>query len=131
MINLDFLNKNVIGTFSTIDGDLIQTRMFQSLWVEGNKAFFCTGAKKDVFKELTKNNSVAFCTENNQSPVVSINGFVTFVEDIKYKEKAFKVLPMLEKIYASTENPDFKVFYINIKEVKTFSFEEGPKKYTI
>lgn len=132
MINFEeLLNQKVNGVFTTISEDGPQTRIFQSLWAENNKVYFCTGAKKDVFNQLTNNPKVSFCVENKFSPVVSINGTVSFVEDIEYKERAFQVLPMLKGAYQAPTNPDFKVFYIDIKQVKTFSYSEGSKEYII
>jgi uncharacterized pyridoxamine 5'-phosphate oxidase family protein len=132
MINFkEILDKKVNGVLATIDENTVQTRIFQSLWVEDNKVYFCTGSQKDVYKQLLNNPNVSFCVENKFSPVLSVNGEVSFAEDLKYKEEAFKVLPMLKNIYQTPENSNFKVFYIDIKKVKTFSYAEGPKEYTL
>lgn len=127
----EIINKNVSGILATKNGDGVDTRYFQALWAEGNRAYFCTSGKKEVYSQLVKNPEVSFCAENGQSPVLTLNGEVKFIEGLEEKQKAFKVLPMLEKIYQSPENPDFKVFYIEVKEVKTFSFTEGTKRYSI
>ena len=132
MINFEeILNKKVNGVLATIGENGPQTRMFQSLWSEDNKVYFCTGAQKDVFKQLVSNPTVSYCVENKFSPVVSVNGKVTIVEGIEYKERAFKILPMLVNLYQTPTNPNFKVFYIDIKQVKTFSYAEGPKEYSL
>lgn len=132
MINFEeVLNGKVNGVLATTDGNSIQTRVFQSLWVEGNKVFFCTGAQKDVYKQLIAKPIASFCVENKCSPVLSVNGTVSFVEDMSCKEKAFEVLPMLKNLYQAPTNPNFKVFYIDIKQVKTFSYAEGPEEYTL
>ena len=39
----EFLAEFLNGTFSTLDGNAIRTRAFQSLWLEGNKLYFSTG----------------------------------------------------------------------------------------
>jgi len=132
MINFEeILNKKVNGVLATIGENGPQTRMFQSLWSEDNKVYFCTGAQKDVFKQLVSNPTVSYCVENKFSPVVSVNGKVTIVEGIEYKERAFKILPMLVNLYQTPTNPNFKVFYIDIKQVKTFSYAEGPNEYIL
>jgi uncharacterized pyridoxamine 5'-phosphate oxidase family protein len=132
MINFEeILNQKVSGVFATIDENTVQTRVFQSLWVEGNKVYFCTGAQKDVYKQLLSNPNASFCVENKYSPVLSVSGEVYFEEDLKLKEEAFRALPSLKNLYESPENPNFKVFYIDIKTVKTFSFAEGTKEYTL
>ena len=132
MINFEeILNKKVNGVLSTISEEGPQTRVFQSLWVENNKVYFCTGSQKDVYTQLINNPKASFCVENKFSPVMSVNGNVGFVEEIEYKERAFQILPMLKNLYQSPTNPNFKVFYIDIKQVTTFSYSEGPKKYSL
>jgi uncharacterized pyridoxamine 5'-phosphate oxidase family protein len=67
----------------------------------------------------------------SSSPVLSVNGDVSIIEEMKYKERAFEILPMLKNLYQEPTNPNFKIFCINIKQVKTFSYEEGPKEYNL
>jgi uncharacterized pyridoxamine 5'-phosphate oxidase family protein len=132
MINFEeVLNKKVNGVLATIGENGPQTRVFQSLWAENNKVYFCTGAQKDVFKQLVSNPKVSYCVENKISPVISVNGDVSIIEEMKYKERAFEILPMLKNLYQEPTNPNFKIFCINIKQVKTFSYEEGPKEYNL
>jgi Uncharacterized conserved protein len=132
MINFEeILNKKVNGVLATIGENGPQTRVFQSLWAENNKVYFCTGAQKEVGKQLANNPKASFCVENNFSPVMSVNGDIFFVDEIDYKERAFQTLPMLKNLYQSPTNPNFKVFYIEIKQIKTFSYAEGPKEYTL
>lgn len=127
----ELFNQNVNGVLATMGENGPQTRVFQSLWAKNNKVYFCTGAKKDVCRQLLSNPKASYCVENEFSPVISVNGEVTFVEDIEYKERAFQVLPMLSNLYQSPTNPDFIVFYIDVKHVKTFSFAEGSKEYNL
>jgi len=127
----EILDKKLNGVLATIDGNTVKTRIFESLWVEDNKVYFCTGSQKDVYKQLLNNPNASFCVENKFSPVLSVNGEVSFSEDLKHKEKAFEILPMLKNLYQTPENPNFKVFYIDVKEVKTFSYSEGPKEYRL
>ena len=56
---------------------------------------------------------------------------ISFAEELEYKERAFEILPMLKNLYQEPTNPNFKVFYIEIKQVKTFSYAEGPKEYKL
>ncbi|MBI4857882.1 MAG: pyridoxamine 5'-phosphate oxidase family protein [Acetobacterium woodii] len=132
MINYEeILNQKVTGVLATVDENEAQTRIFQTLWVENNRVYFCTGAQKDVYKQLTSNPNASYCVENKFSPVLSVNGKASFVEELEYKERAFEVLPMLKNLYQEPTNPNFKVFYIDIKQVKTFSYAEGPKEYNL
>ena len=48
MINFEeILNQKVNGILATIGEDGPETRVFQSLWAENNKVYFCTGAQKE------------------------------------------------------------------------------------
>ena len=132
MINFEeILNQKVNGILATINDGKPQTRIFQSLWAENNKVYFCTGAQKDVYKQLVSNPNASFCVENKFSPVLSVNGEVSISDELEYKKRAFEILPMLENVYQTPTNENFKVFYIDIKEVKTFSYAEGPKEYSL
>lgn len=133
MIFEELLNKRALGVLATIDENKPQTRVLQALWTEGNKIFFSTGAQKPTFQQMEKNPQVSFCIENKYSPVVSFNGEMKIVDDLEYKERAFKMLPsIVKKIYdEKASHPLFRVFYIDVKQIRSFSYKEGLKEYTI
>ena len=133
MVNYtELLKANPVGVFATQDGSKVKTRVFQYLFSEGNKIFFCTNSEKNVFKQLQKNPNVSFCTyPQDFSPVLSVNGKVVFVEDLALKTRALDENPPIKNIYKTADNPIFKIFYIDVEEVETFSFSEGTKNYTI
>lgn len=118
------------GVLTTCDGTSLKSRVFQFLFADGQKVFFCTSKEKDVYKQLATNPNVAFCCyPANFTPVVSISGKGVFVDDLKIKTRALDENPMIKDIYITPDNPVFAIFYIAVEEVKTFSFAEGPKTY--
>ncbi len=120
------------GVLTTRDGDSLKSRVFQYLFADGRKIYFCTSKEKDVYNQLTVNPNVSFCSYPvNFSPVVSISGRAVFVDDLKLKTRALDENPMIKGIYTSPENPVFALFYIDAVEVKTFSFAEGSRTYTL
>ena len=127
MIFEDILNRRALGVLATIDENKPRTRVLQALWIEGNKIFFSTGAQKPTFQQMEKNPQVSFCVENKYSPVISFNGEMKVVDDSEYKERAFKMLPpIVRKIYdEKASHPLFKVFYIDVKQIRSFSYKEG------
>jgi uncharacterized pyridoxamine 5'-phosphate oxidase family protein len=133
MINyVEILKAHPAGVFATIDGTKVRTRVFQFLFADGNKVYFCTNSEKPVYQQLQVNPNVSFCTfSQNFAPVLSVNGKVVFVDDLSLKTRALEENPPIKGIYKTPDNPVFKVFYIDVEEVETFSFEEGPKAYTI
>ena len=120
------------GVLATQDGQGVKTRVFQFLFFEGNKVYFCTSSEKPVYAQIQTNPNVSFCTYPvNFSPVLSVNGKAVFVDDIALKARALEENPGIKGIYNTPDNPVFKLFYIDVKEVETFSFTEGPKTYNI
>ena len=128
----EVLASNPVGVLATKDGDKVKTRVFQFLFADGKKVFFCTSSEKSVYAQLEANPNVSFCTFSKDfSPVLSINGKIVFVEDLALKGRALDENPLIKGIYNTPENPIFKLFYIDTEEVETFSFAEGPKTYKL
>ena len=126
------LKTNPNGVLASQDGQGVKTRVFQYLFADGNKVYFCTSSEKPVYKQLKANPNVSFCTyPANFSPVLSINGKAVFVDDIAIKTRALDENPPIKGIYNTPDNPVFQIFYINVAEVETFSFAEGPKTYAV
>lgn len=127
-----FLSENPNGTLATVDGGAAKTRIFQLLWTEGDKAYFCTSNQKPVFAQMKANSNVSFCTwDSSTFEVVSINGKVVFVVDLAKKTRALDENPGIKGIYKEPSNPVFEIFYIDISDVETFSYAEGSHKIKI
>ena len=133
MVNYsEVLKENPVGVLATQEGDKVKTRVFQFLFADGKKIYFCTSSEKSVYAQLKANSNVSFCTfSKNFAPVLSVNGKVVFTEDLVLKERALDENPQIKGIYNSPDNPIFKLFYIDTEEVETFSFAEGPKTYKL
>ncbi|MDR2862239.1 MAG: pyridoxamine 5'-phosphate oxidase family protein [Syntrophobacterales bacterium] len=126
------LTKNPVGVLATQDGQGVRTRVFQYLFADGNRAYFCTGSQKPVYDQLKSNANVSFCTcPADFNPVLSINGKAVFVDDLALKTRALDENPPIKGIYKTPDNPVLQIFYIDVAEVKTFSFAEGPKNYKV
>lgn len=123
-----FLQQSPNGVLATQDTDKVKTRVFQFLFAEGKKVYFCTSSEKPVYSQLQANPNVSFCTyPQNFSPVLSINGKAVFVDDLNLKRRALDENPPIKDIYKTPDNPVFKLFYVDVSEVETFSFDEGSK----
>ena len=133
MINYaEILKANPNGVMATQDGNKVKTRVFQYLFADGKKVYFCTNSEKPVYKQLQANPNVSFCTfPQDFTPVLSINGKAIFVEDLALKTKALDENPPIKGIYQTPDNPIFKIFYIDVEEVETFSFAEGPQTHKV
>lgn len=133
MINYnEILQKNLYGVMATVDGSRPKTRVFQYLFSDGNKVYFGTTDYKDTYKQMQANPYVSFCTYSADfSPVLSVNGRVTFIDEMELKTRAMEEYPAIKELYKTPSNPVFKIFYIEVDEVETFSFAEGGKKISI
>ena len=126
------LKENPNGVLATQDGEKAKTRVFQYLFSDENKVYFCTSNEKPVYSQLKENSNVSFCTyPKNFTPVVSVNGKVTFVSDLALKTRALDENPGIKGLYNTPDNPTFELFYITVEEVETFSFADGPKTYNL
>jgi uncharacterized pyridoxamine 5'-phosphate oxidase family protein len=125
------LKANPNGVLATQDGQGVKTRVFQFLFADGKKAYFCTNREKPVYRQLKTNPNVSFCVPGDFSPVLSINGKAVFVDDMALKSRALDENPLIKTIYNSPDNPVFKLFFIDVEEVETFDFSHGPKSYKL
>lgn len=126
------LKANPNGVLATKSGEKLATRVFQYLFTDGKKVYFCTNSQKPVYAQLQADPNVSFCTfPANFSPVVSVNGKAVFVEDEALKARTLDENPMIKGLYKSPDNPIFKLFYIDADEIETFSFTEGSKTYKL
>jgi uncharacterized pyridoxamine 5'-phosphate oxidase family protein len=124
----EILKANPNGVLATQDGGGVKTRVFQYLFTEGNKVYFCTSNEKAVYRQLQANPYVSFCVHPaNFSPVLSVNGKAVFTKDMALKTRGLDENPMIKGIYGGPENPIFELFYIDAEEAVTFSFAEGEK----
>ena len=118
------------GVLATQDGKEVKTRVFQYLYSIGGKPYFCTGSQKPVYAQLMANPNTSFCTmASDCHSFLSVNGKAVFVEDMALKARALDENPGIKGIYKSPDNPAFKIFYIEVSDVDTFSHAEGPKNF--
>ncbi|MDO5088273.1 MAG: pyridoxamine 5'-phosphate oxidase family protein [Leptotrichiaceae bacterium] len=128
-----FLKNNLYGVMATLDENKPKTRVLQYLFSDGNKVYIGTTNYKEVYKQLKACPYVSFCSHDREySFILSVNGKVTFVDDIFLKTKAMEEYPAIKDIYKTPDNPVFEIFYIDVEEVKTFDFSTGvSEKYVI
>lgn len=130
---INILENNINGVLATIDDNQVKTRVFQYLFAEDKKIYFCTSSEKPVYNQLQKNPQASFCTyTKDYAPVLSISGKVTFEKDgLSSKVKALEKYPGLKEIFGKADNPVFKIFYIEISDIETFDFTSGTKCYSL
>jgi uncharacterized pyridoxamine 5'-phosphate oxidase family protein len=124
------LKQNPNGVLATQDGEGVRTRVVQYLFADKNKVYFCTNNEKSVYNQLKANPNASFCIyPQDFNPVLSVDGKAIFSDDMALKTRALDENPMIKEIYNAADNPIFELFYIEAKEIRTFTFAEGPKIY--
>ena len=127
-----FLKENLNGIFTTVEDGKPKSRVFQFLFADGKKVYFCTENNKAVFRQIKENPNVSFCTHKTDfSYVLSISGKVTFVNDINLKARTLDEYPALKEMFKTPNNPILELFYVDVEEVDTFDFLNGSKKEKI
>jgi len=107
----EILKSNPCGVLASQDGNKVKTRVFQYLFSDGNKVFFCTSSEKPVYAQLQANPYVSFCTyASDFAPVLSVNGKAVFVDDLALKTRALDENPPIKSIYNTPDIPFSKSF---------------------
>lgn len=126
------LDANRNGVLATTDGDRVQTRVFAYLFTVQGRPYFCTGTEKPVYAQLQKNPELSFCTFTPDfDPVLCLNGRAVFVDDRALKARALEEDPGLVPIYHAPDYPGFALFYIDLREVKTYTFADDVTVYKV
>jgi uncharacterized pyridoxamine 5'-phosphate oxidase family protein len=124
------LRENPNGVLATADGRKSKTRVFQYLFAVDGNACFCTSTDKPVYHQIKNNPYISFCAYSKDfNPVLSLNGRAVFLDDPSLKERALDENPHIKSIYGGADNPKFTIFWVELEEVETFSFAEGPRVY--
>ena len=122
----EFLKKCEVYYLATIDGDKPRVRPFGTAEIFEDKLYIQTGKKKDVFKQIEKNNNVEICgfTEGKW---IRIAGKLILDDRIEAKKYMLDQNPVLRNMY--DENDDnTAVLYFESAEAIISSFTEEPRK---
>ena len=127
---LEFLTGNPNMFLATVEGTLPKVRPFQFMFGEGDKFYFCTSNKKDVYKQLCSNPNIEVSSMSAKFEWLRINGKVKFLDDLNIKNKIIEISPLVKSIYKSGDNPEFEIFYLENWEAIIADFSgDAPRKY--
>ncbi|WP_375753157.1 pyridoxamine 5'-phosphate oxidase family protein [Vibrio sp. HN007] len=109
---INFLYEHELQYFATVGLDgKPKVRPFQMMFNDGGKLIYCTGAKKDVYRELQANPSVEMSIANSER-WLRIRGDVCWFEDLEIKKRILNTSDLVASIYQSADNPNLKTFYL-------------------
>jgi uncharacterized pyridoxamine 5'-phosphate oxidase family protein len=126
---LAVLEENPDGVLANRNGDKIRTQIMTFQFVDESKLYFGTNSEKPLYKQLLENPHVSYCIfPDDFEPVVSFNGTVVFVEDLALKARALNEGEYLKNHYKSPDDPQLKLFYIDVEEIETYG-NDGAHTY--
>jgi uncharacterized pyridoxamine 5'-phosphate oxidase family protein len=92
------------------------------------KLYFLTSSNKDVSNQLKADSRFEVCsTPKDGVSWMRLKGKAVFDSRKEVKAKAFEIMPALEQIYQSPDNPIVELFYVAEGEAIFYSFMEPPK----
>jgi len=123
----DLLEAYPNGVFANRNGEKLRTQIMSFQFVEGNKVYFCTGSEKPLYSQLIQFPYVTYCVfPEDFEPVLSLNGKVIFSDDEALKTRALDgtgyASQFIRKHYQSADNPNLKLFYIDVEEIETYDY---------
>lgn len=88
--------------------------------------------RKNIFyHRQIANPYVEICTMAPNDKWIRISDKTIFDDNIEVKKEDFAIFPLLEKIYQSSDSPEFTVFYLANMEATVYSMTAQPQKIEI
>lgn len=108
---LDFLKKNPVGYFATVEGNQPRVRPFGFGLYEGGAFWFCTNNTKSVYEQLQKTPYAEICfSSEGYAQNLRISGQVRFSGAREDKAKVMEAMAGVKMLYQTPDNPVFEVF---------------------
>lgn len=106
------LKNSQYGYLATIDNGEPRVRAFGFMFEEDGRFYFCTNSTKDVYRQLNELPYVEYAITASDMTMLRLGGKIIFTEDPDKKEKALNSSELVKKLYKTSSNPIFKVFYL-------------------
>ena len=120
-----FLKECGVYYLATVENDKPKVRPFGTAEIFENHLYIQTGKKKDVYKQIEKNNNVELCGFKDGKRI-RVSGKLIADDRIEAKKDMLDKNPELRGMY--NENDDNTiVLYFETGEATISSFTEAPK----
>ena len=120
-----FLKECEVYYLATIDGDQPRVRPFGTAEIFEGHLYIQTGKKKDVFKQIEKNNKVELCGFKG-GDWIRVSGKLVLDDRVEAKKDMLDKNPMLRGMY--NENDDnTAVLYFETGRAIISSFTKPPR----
>lgn len=109
----EFLKKNTQVNFvATINGDKPSLRPFGDPFMFDNKIYVITNKKKNVSKQISKNNNVCIVAYDGENWIRINCQLIDDSKNIEAKKAALKEFDWAEQAGYTLDNPDFQILYM-------------------
>ena len=120
-----FLKECGVYYLATIDGDKPRVRPFGTAEIFDNHLYIQTGKKKDVFKQIEKNNRVELCGFKD-GRWIRVSGSLVLDDRVEAKKDMLDKNPGLRGMYNELDD-NTAVLYFESGEAVISSFTDEPK----
>ena len=120
-----FLKECGVYYLATIDGDKPRVRPFGTAEIFDNHLYIQTGKKKDVFKQIDKNNRVELCGFKD-GRWIRVSGSLVLDDRVEAKKDMLDKNPSLRGMYNELDD-NTAVLYFESGEAVISSFTDEPK----
>ena len=121
----EFLKECGVYYLATIDGDKPRVRPFGTAEIFDNHLYIQTGKKKDVFKQIDKNNRVELCGFKD-GRWIRVSGSLVLDDRVEAKKDMLDKNPSLRGMYNELDD-NTAVLYFESGEAVISSFTDEPK----
>ena len=120
-----FLKECGVYYLSTIDGDKPRVRPFGTIEIFENHLYIQTGKKKDVYKQIEKNNNVEICAFKD-GQWIRVEGKLIPDDRREAKKDMLDKNPDLRGMY-NEDDDNTIVLYFTSGKATIYSFVTSPK----
>ena len=121
----EFLKECGVYYLATLEGDQPRVRPFGTAEIFENHLYIQTGKKKDVFKQIEKNNNVEICAFKD-GKWIRITGKLLLDERVEAKKYMLDMNPNLRSMYNELDDNTAVLYFENGKAIIS-SFTDEPK----
>ena len=126
---LEFLKKSEVYYLATVEGDEPRVRPFGTVEIFEEHLYIQTGKKKDVFKQIEKNNNVEICAFN-AGKWIRIKGNLILDDRIEAKKHMLEAYPNLRSMYNENDDNTAVLYFENgVATISSFTSEPKTIKF--
>ena len=122
----EFLKEAGVYYLATVEDDQPRVRPFGTAEIFEDKLYIQTGKKKDVYKQIEKNNKVEICAFKD-GKWIRISGTLVADDRVEAKKNMLDKNPSLRTMYNENDDNTIVLYFDKAKAIIS-SFTDAPKE---